>query len=114
MFCFTGDFLHHSRHRFGFVHDQHCEGEKERRDLLSFARSDWAKIGFHCVFSLSTFGVRDCDSIDTPYSGSVGSHSSSTMSALNIPERQILLQFPDDPTFTLHYRVLFVRIGNVL
>ena len=36
------------------------------------------------------------------------------MSALNILERQILLQFPDDPTFTLHHRVLFVRIRDAL
>ena len=36
------------------------------------------------------------------------------MSALNIPERQILLQFPGDPTFTLHHRVLFVRIRDAL
>ena len=48
------------------------------------------------------------------HSGSVGSRSSSTMSALNIPERQILCQFPDDPTFTLHHRVLFVRIRDAL
>ena len=35
------------------------------------------------------------------------------MSALNVPERQILSQFPDDPTFTLH-RVRFVRIRDAL
>ena len=36
------------------------------------------------------------------------------MSALNIPERQLFVQFPDDTTFTLHHRVLFVRIRDAL
>ena len=36
------------------------------------------------------------------------------MSALDIPERQILLQFPDDPNFTVHHRVLFVRVRDAL
>ena len=40
---------------------------------------------------------------DSGQGRSVGLHSSSAMFALNIPERQILLQFPDDPTS--HYTI---------
>ena len=36
------------------------------------------------------------------------------MSALNISERQVLLEFPEDPTFTYHHRVLFVRVRDAL
>ena len=36
------------------------------------------------------------------------------MSALNIPERQFLLEFPEDLTYMLHHRVLFVRVRDAL
>ena len=36
------------------------------------------------------------------------------MSALVVPERQVLLEFPDDPTYSLHHRVLFVRVQDAL
>ena len=40
--------------------------------------------------------------------------STSAMSALKIPEQQVLLEVPEDLTYTFHHRVLFVRVRGAL